>query len=207
MYVITYIHMEIISTENKILDAAIALFTELGYSGTTTRKIAEAAGINEVTLFRKFGTKENLFLKSIEYLWQQSIGMAHQIIQDNSKSSPLERFQSVGERALGYITKNIRFLLMVFNEVQKFPQIKKKLLSFRSSLQQTMLRFIAQFKTGSEPDNDNSEISSVIFAASILYIAMFGVISEEPIFDMDNRDLIKKITEFIYFQGINKDNT
>ncbi len=204
MYVITYIHkMVVISTKNKILDAAITLFTELGYSATTTRKIAEAAGINEVTLFRKFGTKENLFFKALEYLGHQSVGMAHQIFEDNLKSSSIERFQRVGERGLDYLTKNIRFLLMIFNEAQQFPEIKKILLGFKEGLQQSMLRFISQLKTEPKSDNDNSETFVVILVASILYIAMFGVISEEPIFGLDNRDLLKKITEFIYFRGIN----
>ncbi|MFW9942864.1 MAG: TetR/AcrR family transcriptional regulator [Candidatus Thorarchaeota archaeon] len=195
--------MVVISTKNKILDAAITLFTELGYSGTTTRKIAETAGINEVTLFRNFGTKENLFFKALEYLGNQSVGTAHQIFEDNLKSSSIERFQRVGERGLDYLNKNIRFLLMIFNEVQQFPEIKKILLGFKGGLQQSMLRFISQLNTEHKSDNDNSETFAVIFIASILYIAMFGVISEEPIFGLDNRDLLKKIIEFIYFRGIN----
>ncbi len=205
MYVITYIHKKwfVISTKNKILDAALTLFTELGYSGTTTRKIAEVAGINEVTLFRKFGTKENLFFKALEYLGNQSVGTAHQVFEDNSNSSPIERLQRVGERGLDYITKNIRFLLMIFNEVQQFPEIKKILLGFKGGLQQPMLRFISQLKTGPKSDNDNSEIFVVMLVASILYMAMFGVISKEPIFDLDNKDLLKKIIDFIYFHGIN----
>ncbi|MBW5449266.1 TetR family transcriptional regulator [Cohnella sp. CFH 77786] len=40
--------------------AAIDLMAEKGYDGTTTKEIAAAAGVNEVTLFRHFGTKENL---------------------------------------------------------------------------------------------------------------------------------------------------
>ncbi len=176
----------------------------MGYSGTTTRKIAEAAGINEVTLFRKFGTKENLFFEAIEYLGRQSVGMAHQIFEDNSKSSPIERFQKIGEQGLDYITKNIRFILMIFNEVQQFPEIKKVLLGFKAGLQQPMLKFISQLKTEPKSDNNNSEIFVVMLVASILYIAMFGVISEEPIFNLDNKDLLKKIIEFLYFRGINE---
>ncbi len=48
-------------TEQKILDAALTLFAEKGYTGATTRVIAERAGVSELTLFRKFKTKENLF--------------------------------------------------------------------------------------------------------------------------------------------------
>ncbi len=46
----------------RVLDAALALFCERGYRGTTTRAIAERARVNEVTVFRQFGTKQGLFL-------------------------------------------------------------------------------------------------------------------------------------------------
>lgn len=45
---------------DKILDAAAELFARNGYVGTTTRAIAERAGVNEVTLFRRFGSKRGL---------------------------------------------------------------------------------------------------------------------------------------------------
>ena len=48
------------STEQRILDAALKVFASEGYTGATTRKIAEEANVAEVTLFRKFQSKENL---------------------------------------------------------------------------------------------------------------------------------------------------
>jgi AcrR family transcriptional regulator len=48
-------------TEKKILDAALKVFAERGYDGAKTKIIAKESGFTEMTLFRKFGTKENLF--------------------------------------------------------------------------------------------------------------------------------------------------
>lgn len=48
------------STSDKLLLAAIDLMAEKGYDGTTTKEIAAGAGVNEVTLFRHFGTKVKL---------------------------------------------------------------------------------------------------------------------------------------------------
>lgn len=44
-------------TTDRIVTAAAALFAERGYTATTTRAIAERAEVNEVTLFRHFGSK------------------------------------------------------------------------------------------------------------------------------------------------------
>ena len=48
------------------MEADLKFFSENGYAGARTRLIAEKAGFSEMTLFRKFKTKENLFKKSTD---------------------------------------------------------------------------------------------------------------------------------------------
>ena len=48
-----------------VLQAAHRLFSEQGYHGTTTRQIAEEAGVGESVLFRNFGSKAELFETTI----------------------------------------------------------------------------------------------------------------------------------------------
>lgn len=47
-------------TRQRLLDAAARVFARDGLAGATTRAIAEEAGVNEVTLFRHFQTKDRL---------------------------------------------------------------------------------------------------------------------------------------------------
>ena len=51
---------------DKILRAATELYAETGFRGTTTRQIAQRAGVNEVTLFRHFGSKTALLHEAIQ---------------------------------------------------------------------------------------------------------------------------------------------
>lgn len=53
------------STKHDLLEVTARLFAEHGWRGTTTRRIAEEAGVNEVTLFRHFGSKEALLGEAI----------------------------------------------------------------------------------------------------------------------------------------------
>jgi AcrR family transcriptional regulator len=50
---------------DKILLAATELYAETGFHGSTTRQIAQRAGVNEVTLFRHFGSKTALLREAI----------------------------------------------------------------------------------------------------------------------------------------------
>ena len=54
-----------VPTRDQILSAAASLYGEHGFRGTTTRGIAEEAGVNEVTLFRLFGSKTALLLEAL----------------------------------------------------------------------------------------------------------------------------------------------
>src|SRR5260370_14825487 len=44
-----------------IVAAAVPLFARKGFTGTTTKELAEAAGISEALLFRHFPSKKNLY--------------------------------------------------------------------------------------------------------------------------------------------------
>lgn len=49
----------------RILQAALRVFEEAGSRGATTRRIAVEAGVNEITLFRHFGSKAALIDEAV----------------------------------------------------------------------------------------------------------------------------------------------
>jgi len=55
------------ATSKKIMKVALKLFSEKGYYSTTTKEIANEAEVNEVTVFRHFGSKANLFQLTTEH--------------------------------------------------------------------------------------------------------------------------------------------
>ena len=55
-------HAGVEETRARILTAAREIFERNGTRGTTTREVAERAGVNEATLFRHFGSKAALLI-------------------------------------------------------------------------------------------------------------------------------------------------
>ncbi|MDF1511180.1 helix-turn-helix domain containing protein [Robertmurraya sp. DFI.2.37] len=51
----------------QIFKGAISVFTKKGFQATT-QEVAKEAGVAEVTLYRKFSTKENLFITAMDRL-------------------------------------------------------------------------------------------------------------------------------------------
>jgi AcrR family transcriptional regulator len=52
-------------SREKLLEAAVRVYGEVGFRGATTRRIAQEAGVNEVTLFRIFGSKAALIAEAL----------------------------------------------------------------------------------------------------------------------------------------------
>lgn len=82
----------------QLLSTALALFAEHGYAGTSTRSIAEAAGVTEGLLFHYFGTKEALLL---DLMTRQSTfaGRVLQLAHEAEGCSARELFRRI---ASGY---------------------------------------------------------------------------------------------------------
>jgi AcrR family transcriptional regulator len=50
-----------------IVQVAVSLFSNRGFRGTTTREIAQAAGVSEAMVFRHFATKEELYAAILDH--------------------------------------------------------------------------------------------------------------------------------------------
>ncbi len=96
-----------VSTRDKILESAIKLFAEKGFSGTTTREIAEKAGVNEALIFRHFSTKRDLYSAIIERKISEEPGFEY----------PLEAFKETRDDWLIFKSIAIR----MFDCVEKDP--------------------------------------------------------------------------------------
>ena len=76
----------------QILDAACELFAELGYSGTTTKQLAEKVGCSEAIIFRIFPTKEAIFETLFEE-WKEAVMRQEEIeIIEGSALKTLKHF-------------------------------------------------------------------------------------------------------------------
>jgi len=73
---------EVMSTKEKILDAALTLFAENGYDGTSVEQIAGIVGIKAPSLYKHYKGKEdilNALIESAEKRYEEMFGSEHNI--------------------------------------------------------------------------------------------------------------------------------
>lgn len=56
----------------QLFQTTVRMYAERGYSGTTTQEVSRQAGVNEATLFRRFGNKAGLLVQALTHCLSQS---------------------------------------------------------------------------------------------------------------------------------------
>lgn len=112
-----------IITDSSVFAAVIEVISQNGYSGATTRQIAQAANINEVTLFRKYGNKAQLVVNTFEYIASQ-LDVASKVVYTGELEADLQRIVTVF-----YDTNDMRSSLMpiLLAELPRHPELEEAL--------------------------------------------------------------------------------
>lgn len=71
----------------ELLCAAAELFTVQGYAATTTRAVAERAGMRQATMYHYFGGKEDLLAELLESTVGPSLAQARRLLADTGRSA------------------------------------------------------------------------------------------------------------------------
>lgn len=130
------------STRQRLIQVAVDLFITQGVAETTTRQIAEQAGVNEVTLFRHFGNKHGLLLAVMqdkEALSRLGMALGQQSTQMGSASQAIKDYATVHLQALEQIQEFVRSLI---GEAGHYPDENRRALG-RGLLQAN--RYTAQY--------------------------------------------------------------
>jgi AcrR family transcriptional regulator len=112
---------EIISTRQRLINAAMELFATQGITETTTKAVAELAKVNEVTLFRHFGNKHGLVLAVISespVFKELGESLKTQVSQTNSVYQALKNYCEERLTALEQVPELVR---SVVGESGKYP--------------------------------------------------------------------------------------
>src|SRR5262249_19671190 len=103
---------------DRILEAAKRVYAQHGFRGATTRLIAIEAGVNEVSLFRTFGSKAALF----EALMQSQVAQSPIPDLPDSPIDPEREVTVWCAAVLGYMRENRSFIRTSFGEMEERPE-------------------------------------------------------------------------------------
>ena len=112
-------------TEEKILQAAAELFAERGYAASATRVIAEKAGVNEVTLFRRFKNKAGILQALGEKMTEEYSRTFHRA--GVARGTAKEILSNFALQEIESAEKNGGLAIRLAFDAQSIPEVKKSL--------------------------------------------------------------------------------
>ena len=116
------------NTEEKIVRATFEILQEEGLKKATTKKIAKKAGVNEVTVFRKFENKKNLVEITKEYCLQKLIGELEEIFYFDEDDG-IEEYLKISYFGVLNLSEEEFSILKVAMEEVRSDDDKKPLIS------------------------------------------------------------------------------
>lgn len=125
-------------TRARIMEAASQLFTEKGFSGTTTRAIAKLAGVNEVTLFRHFGTKGKLAKAIMDQFGGPAIAEDLELRFSGNYEQDLTL---MGQMMMQVMTERVDAIRMAICEAGNFPEFQQMIVENPRRLRQMLARY------------------------------------------------------------------
>ena len=107
-------------TQQKLLDAAIEAFSENGFKGTSTRDIAERAGVHHPLITYHFKNKDRLWRAAADRVFRDFGRSLAASLQDHQDESPKQRMASM-IRAYVYYARSQPALHKVMVQEASYP--------------------------------------------------------------------------------------
>jgi len=186
--------------DGKILDAVMQMIIERGYAGATTKVLADAANISEVTLFRKFGSKSELVKRAIQVLVEQTDFKAATKYTGDIQADLMRVLQAYQSS----VVMHEKFFASLFSEISHNPDLAD---AFSQPL--ALFRSIGELLTRYQKDglirkeHPSHAVASLL--GPLVYTAMMrSTISGNLIPPIELNDHITRYLEGRLSQSINK---
>lgn len=108
-------------TREIILAAALDAYSKYGFRGATTRRIAESAGVNEVTIFRHFGSKEALLGEALRELPREQL---HTRLPEHPRD-PAAELTAWSEDQLSHLRERRSMIRTCMGEMEERPELSQ----------------------------------------------------------------------------------
>jgi len=189
--------MSTLNTEDKIINASIVLFAQKGYTAVTTKEIAKEAGVSEMTLFRHFENKHNLFERSFDkFVFSPKFKAIFESLEWDLEKD-LNKICSSYQEVL---RRNQKIILMHLRNEELNPHFEAILYKFPNEFKKILMKYFEEMcKRGVIAENP--ETLAISFLATNFGLFFTSLVMNELTFETDIQTCITNYVK-IFTKGI-----
>ncbi|MBI9047047.1 MAG: TetR/AcrR family transcriptional regulator [Anaerolineaceae bacterium] len=191
-------------TRFKILKAAAEVFKELGYSRSTTKLIAARAQVNEVTIFRHFGTKEKLFHQVVDTYG--GVSSLNEMVQDKLSGNYRQDMMMIAVIFMKMMMQQKDAARLLLCEASQFPEVRAAAARNPRMLREVLTEYIAkQIQQGNVVSTANPEILAQAFYGMIFsYGILVGILDDAPVKGITTEEVARQFVDVFVDGTINR---
>ncbi len=106
--------------DSQVFTATVDVLLAHGYAGAKTKMIADKAGINEVTLFRKYGTKAQLVLAALQH--EREAFRAQSIVYSGNLAADLLQMVRLYSEAS---PRQSQLMMLIMADAIRYPELRE----------------------------------------------------------------------------------
>ncbi|WP_295621280.1 TetR/AcrR family transcriptional regulator [uncultured Methanobrevibacter sp.] len=162
------------NTEEKIIKAAFKILQIEGAAKATTKKIAAEAGVNEVTIFRKFDNKKNLVEVTKQFYMDRLLEKLEDNFSFTEDESIEDYLKSCFYGMFNFTDDDFSIIKVAMQEVRDVPDRKLLISQITSTILGKLEEFFKlQLEKGIIKDINSKAVSimcfSIIFQSLVLW--------------------------------------
>lgn len=186
------------NTEEKIISATFKILREEGVQKATTKKIAAEAGVNEITIFRKFENKKNLVQVTKDYYLNALIEKLENTFSFEEDDEIEDYIQNCFYGVLEYTREDFSVIQVAMQEVQDTPD-RKLLMSQITDAILFKLEDFFKLKKEKGVIKDLNPMAVAILCYSIIFqsVILWQIYGNTEEFESDD-SVSEDILEMIY---------
>lgn len=155
----------------RILSAAARVYAEFGFRGATTRRIATAAGVNEVTLFRTFGSKEALIAEALRH--HATTESRSLLVLPEHPVDPEAELLEWAEAELADLRAHRTLIRKTMSELEERPDLAPSVTTGWAACDMALHGYLRRVQAAGFIDSATSE-DDVFAAGAMLMAALFA---------------------------------
>ncbi|MFN2144583.1 MAG: TetR/AcrR family transcriptional regulator [Anaerolineales bacterium] len=186
-------------TRGRIMQAASRLFAEKGYAGTTTRAIAELAEVNEVTIFRHFGTKDNLAREIMDRFGGMAIAAE---LEKRFSGEIHQDLMRIGQVMMMVMTERNDAMRMAICEAGNFPEFQDVAAENPRQLRRMLARYFERQMAEGHIRSGHPEVLAQAFLGMFFsYTVLQGFLLDSLSPEVTDEEIVTQFVD-LFLNGI-----
>lgn len=190
------------ATRKKLLEAGLKAISEKGYLGATTKDIARQAGVAELTLFRHFPSKEQLFQEIINcYSFLPAL---KNLLPELKELDYRDALLLLAEKFLGRLTQRRDLIRIMHSEMHLYPaRVKDIYHNFIGGIYKTLASYFKALQDRGMLRDFDPEYGARAFLGMVFSYFTVRELLRERATSSDERKAIREFVD-IFIRGTAK---